>query len=33
MRNMAWKKKTESESENEIKEMVENFKEEYKPTL
>ena len=30
---MAWKKKTESESENEIKEMVENFKEEYKPTL
>lgn len=30
---MAWKKKTESESENEIEEMVENFKEEYKPTL
>jgi len=33
VRNVAWKKKTESESENEIDEMVANFKQEYKPTL
>mgnify|MGYP003145581039 FL=1 len=31
--SMAWKKKSESESESEIEEMVENFREEYKPTL
>ena len=31
--SMAWKKKSETESESEIEEMVENFKEEYKPTL
>ena len=30
---MAWKKKSETESESEIEEMVENFREEYKPTL